>query len=91
MTKYIKCDCCGNKINLGTEVYKFAGYAGLFCSAECFAYSYGEVHELTDELVEGCYHTIYDDDTRKLEIKSEIDAATKKIESLLKEFAALME
>ena len=50
MAKFIKCDCCGNRIQFGEEVYKFSGYAGLFCSGDCFAHSYGEVQELDDEL-----------------------------------------
>lgn len=61
MAKYIKCDYCGKRIELGSEVYKFHGYAGLFCCAECFADSYGEAKELDTELAEDCYHKIYDD------------------------------
>lgn len=71
MAKYIKCDHCGNRIYFGDELYKFAGYAGLFCSAECFADSYGEVQELDDELASDCYHTVYDDEV-EVAIKQEI-------------------
>jgi hypothetical protein len=62
MAKFIKCDCCGKRIPFGEEVYKFSGYAGLFCSGDCFAQSYGEVQELDDELADDCFHDVYDDE-----------------------------
>ena len=71
MAKYIKCDNCGKRIYFGDELYKFGGYAGLFCSAECFADSYGEVQELDYELANDCYHTVYDDE-EEVAIKQEI-------------------
>lgn len=63
MAKYIKCDCCGKRIEFGDDVYKFTGYAGLYCSADCFADAYGEAQELDDELANDCYKDIYDDET----------------------------
>lgn len=81
MAKYIKCDCCGKRIHLGEEVYKFNGYAGLFCSAECFSDSYGEVQELDDELASDCYHTVYDDDV-EMAIRKEIEETKLAITSL---------
>lgn len=71
MAKYIKCDNCGNRIYFGDELYKFGGYAGLFCSAECFSDAYGEVQELDYELANDCYHTVYDDE-EEVSIKQEI-------------------
>ena len=81
MAKFIKCDCCSKRIPLGEEVYKFHGYAGLFCSAECFSDSYGEVQELDDELAEDCFHTIYDD-SEEMAIRSEIEKTKADIASL---------
>ena len=89
MARYIKCDCCGKKINFGDEVYKFSGHAGLYCSGECFADSYGEVQELDKELADDCYHTIYDDEARKEEIRKEMEEHKQAIEKLLKEFETL--
>lgn len=62
MAKYIKCDCCGKRIPFGEEVYKFRGYAGLYCSGDCFADAYGEVQEVDGTLASDCYHKVYDDE-----------------------------
>ena len=62
MAKYIKCDCCEKRIPFGEEVYKFRGYAGLYCSGECFADAYGEVQELDSECAYNCYKKVYDDE-----------------------------
>jgi hypothetical protein len=89
MARYIKCDCCGKKINFGDEVYKFNGRAGLYCSGECFADSYGEVQELDMELDDYCYHTIYDDDARKEEIRKEMEEHRMAMEKLFEELKTL--
>jgi hypothetical protein len=89
MARYIKCDCCNKKIEFGQEVYKFNGHAGLYCSGECFADSYGEVQELDKELAYDCYHTIYDDEARKEEIQKEMKEHRVAMEKLLKEFNTL--
>lgn len=81
MAKYIKCDCCGKRIPFGEEVYKFSGYAGLFCSGDCFAHSYGEVQELDDELADDCFHTVYDD-TVEMAIIKEIEQTKLDIQAL---------
>ena len=87
MAKYIRCDGCGNKIELGYEVYKFDGYAGLYCSAECFAEAYGITCELDNELAEDCYHKIYDDDIteKRAAIMLEIEKLVDKWLSYLKD------
>lgn len=69
MAKYIKCDGCGKSIFFGEEVYKYSGYCGLFCSTECFANSYAEYSELTEELADDCRHEVYDDEKRKKELR----------------------
>ena len=89
MAKYIKCDCCGKRINFGSEVYKFHGYAGLYCSGDCFADSYGEVQELDDELANDCYHEVYDDEAKKEEIRKEMEELKMALDKLYKEFAEL--
>lgn len=81
MAKYIKCDNCGKRIYFGEEVYKFSGYAGLFCSGDCFADSYGEVQELDDELADDCFHTVYDD-TVEMAIIKEIEQTKLDIQAL---------
>ena len=95
MAKYIKCSGCGKRINFGDEVYKLSGYSGLYCSGECFANSYGDVHDLDDELADDCYHTVYDD-ARKEEIIKEmaehqnaIEEHRKTMAKLLREFETL--
>lgn len=82
MAKYIKCDNCGKKIYFGEEVYKFHGYAGLYCSAECFADSYGEVQELDTELADDCYHKVYDTEEEKQRLQRELDEAQRQLAAL---------
>lgn len=62
MAKYIKCDCCEKRIPFGEEVYRFRGYAGLYCSGECFAEAYGEVQELDFQVADNSYKKVYDDE-----------------------------
>ena len=68
MAKYIRCDCCGRRINFSEEVFKFPGYCGLYCSSDCFADSYADIGELDDELVCDCRHEVYDDDESEEEV-----------------------
>lgn len=89
MARYIKCDCCGKKIMFGDEVYKFSGRAGLYCSGECFADSYGEVQELDKELADDCYHTVYDDEARITEIRKEMEEHRMAMEELFIELESL--
>lgn len=72
MAKYIKCDCCGKRILFGEEIYQFRGYAGLYCSGECFADAYGEVQEVDETLADDCYHKVYDDE-EEMAIRKEIE------------------
>lgn len=81
MAKYIKCDNCGKRIYFGEEVYKFSGYAGLFCSGDCFADSYGEVQELDNELADDCFHVVHDD-TVEMAIIKEIEQTKLDIQAL---------
>ena len=88
MAKYIKCDNCGKRIDLGSEVYYYSGYCGLYCSAECFADSYAEVTELDEDVAENCMHTVYDDDVIKqtiVKLQKEILEKQNELAKLLKE------
>ena len=89
MARYIKCSCCGKKIEFGQDVYEFDGRVGLYCSGECFADTYGEIQELDEELAYDCGHTIYDDEVRKEEIQKEMEEHRMAMERLLKEFETL--
>lgn len=83
--KYIKCDCCGERIYFGDTIWNFGGYCGTYCSAECFACVYGEESELTKEHAEDCMCKIYDDDEiakRKAEIKLEMQKLQNELLSL---------
>jgi hypothetical protein len=90
MAKYIKCDCCNNKIELGDSVYKFSGYAGLYCSSDCFFDAYGEVHELDEDLAEDCYHKIYDD-VQDVERQIIVDEMNKRTEEYKAEMQRLQQ
>ena len=89
MAKYIKCDCCGKKIEFGATVYQYEGRAGLYCSAECFSDTYGNLYILTGELANDCYCTIYDDETRQREIKEQMENHRQSIERLQRELELL--
>lgn len=79
MAKYIRCDCCGKRIDFGEEVFKFPGYCGLYCSSDCFTDSYADIGELDDELAYGCHHEIYDDEERKRELEEKIKEYSKEL------------
>lgn len=85
--KYIKCDCCGERIYFGDDIYYQDGYCGTYCSAECFAITHGDQDILTEEHVENCMCKVYDDDEiakRKAEIKLEMQKLQNELLSLEK-------
>ena len=85
MDKYIKCDCCGEKICFGDEVYYFDGYCGTYCSAECFASVYGNQEILDEDLAENNMCKVYDIELiakRKSEIELEIQKLQNELKSL---------
>ena len=69
--KYIKCDCCGRKIPMGSEVWYHDGYCGIYCSQECYAESWGCYGFLDEKMVENCDCTVYDDEQRKKDLLKE--------------------
>lgn len=86
---YIKCDCCGKKIFFGDVVYFHNGYCGTYCSAECYADSWGEVAELDKELAEDNGCEVYNDEKRKKELLRKLEALEKEklsIQFELKDF-----
>lgn len=60
-TRYVKCDACDNKMYLGSEVFSFDGYCGVYCSAQCFADAYSTPKYLTEDEAENCRCEIWDD------------------------------
>lgn len=60
-TRYVLCDSCGSKIYLGSEVYCFDGYCGVYCSAECYAEAHATNKVLDEEEAENCRCDIFDD------------------------------
>lgn len=74
MAKYIKCDGCGNKIKFGETVYNYDGRCAVYCSAECFADSYGTELVLNEYVVDNCCCKVYDD-TSIRELKESIKRA----------------
>lgn len=82
MAKYIRCDGCGKRIELGQEVYVFPGYCGIYCDAVCFAYAYGDCIELDENVAANCCREIYDDDEDKRKLEADIARAEAEIEEL---------
>ena len=79
---YIKCDCCGRKIPFGEIVYFHHGYCGTYCSAECYADSWGESAELDKELAENNCCEIYNDEQKREELIKEIDKLTQQLDKV---------
>ena len=67
--KYIKCDCCGRKIPMGSDVWYHDGYCGIYCSQECYADSWGCYGFLDEKMVENCDCTVYDDEQQLKELE----------------------
>ena len=88
-TKYIKCDCCGCKIPIGSDVWVHRGYCGTYCSAECYAECYGDCETLDEELIEDNGCEVFDDEKRKEELMIEIGTLTEKLAKARFELDAL--
>lgn len=84
-TKYVICDSCDNKIYLGSEVFTFDGYCGVYCSAQCFADAYSTPKYLTISEAENCMCDIWDDNAiekEKAKIQSEIAQLQERLKML---------
>lgn len=84
-TRYVLCDSCESKIYLGSEVYCFDGYCGVYCSAECYAEAHATVKELDEAEAINCRCDILDDaaiEKEKAEIEKEISALQEKLDKL---------
>lgn len=77
--EYIKCECCGKKIFFGEMVYLHQGYCGTYCSAECYADTWGSSAELDKGLakIKGC--EVYTDEKRKTALLKEMEELSKKL------------
>ena len=86
-TRYVLCDSCGNKIYLGSEVYCFDGYCGVYCSAECYTEAHATIKVLDEEEAENCGCNIMDDEAlekEKVNIQREIAELQDKLDKLSK-------
>ena len=89
MTRYVKCSCCGKRIYFGEVVFRYKGYCGIYCSADCFADSFCEVQKLDFELADNCCATIYDDDARKRELQEQMERLLREMNDCKAEFESL--
>lgn len=86
-TRYVLCDSCGSKIYLGSEVYCFDGYCGVYCSAECYAEAHATIKVLDEDEAENCGCEILDDaaiEKEKANIQKEISELQNKLDKLSK-------
>lgn len=88
MAKYIKCDGCGKAIKFGETVYNYDGFCAVYCSAECFADSYGTELVLNDYVADNCCCKVYDDN-RIRELKELIKQSQLELMELLAELGML--
>jgi len=84
MAKYIRCDCCGKRIEFGEDVMRFPGNAEIFCSEYCFADAFADYEVLNDELASDCWRKVYDDEEDKQKLKEEIAKVTSEMNELEK-------
>lgn len=87
--RYVKCNCCGKRIYFGETAYRFKGYCGLYCSADCFADSHCVVSELDIELAANTCCTVYDDDARKRELQEKMEMLLREMSDCKAEFESL--
>ena len=82
MAKYIRCSCCGKRIEFGDDIVRFKGYCGIFCSSDCFTDAYGDYDELNEDVAANCCAQIYDDDEDKRKLQADIAKAEEQIREL---------
>lgn len=82
MARYIKCDCCGEKIRFGSVVIHH-DYCGAYCSDECYASATGCCATLNNEVAENLDCTVYDDERRIAEIREAMEKLQNELQSLL--------
>ena len=73
--RYVLCDSCNSKIYLGSEVYCFDGYCGVYCSAECFTEAHATIKALSEYEAQNCCCDILDEkaiETKKADIQREM-------------------
>lgn len=56
--KYVKCDCCDSKIDLGNVIYQKKELAAIFCSGACYAETFAFKTILTEDEADNCYAEI---------------------------------
>ena len=86
-TKFILCDCYGNKIYLGDYAYFYDGYCGVYCSDACFAEAFATMKILDDNEADNCGCEIFDDNLIENEcatIINEISILQRKLDKLCK-------
>lgn len=86
-TRYVLCDSCESKIYLGSEVYCFDGYCGVYCSAECYAEAHATNKVLDEEEANNCGCDILDDkaiENEKAKIQNKISELQNKLAKLNK-------
>lgn len=89
MNRYVKCNRCNKRIFFGEKVYRFKGYCGVYCSANCFADTHCVVSELDIELAENSCCTVYDDDARKRELQEKMEMLLREMSDCKAEFESL--
>ena len=87
MSKYIKCACCGKRIDIGEVVCVFDN--AIFCDAHCLAAYYGNDYELSEKLAKAFGHEIFDDAQRISELKENIAEMEMKLKLMQLELAGL--
>ena len=89
MTKYVKCNCCNKRVYFGERVYRFKGYLGVYCSAQCFAETHCVVTDLNEELADNSCCTVYDDDQRRTELKEQMERLLREMNECKEEYESL--
>lgn len=83
-TRYVLCDSCDKKIYLGSEVYCFDGYCGVYCSTECYAEAHATIKVIDEEEAENFRCDIWDDKAAEKE-KEKIEREISELQNKLKQ------
>ena len=88
MAKYIRCRCCGKRVNFDELIYRLPGRCGIYCSPDCFVDGFGQCCELNEDVAGTGFATIYDDKEDKRKLEEDIAKAEAEIAELTKKVKA---
>lgn len=87
MAKYVRCSCCGKRIDLKEEIYRNNDM--VYCDVYCFTAAYAYPEELSEGLAKSLGLEVFDDTERIRELKKEIPKTEMELKLMQLELAGL--